>query len=194
MGNALQQIVKQIKLCENKRGCALEEAAIVSVAWSLFESTKSTSNIEAKRISLYPGGRGMLGVDIGDLLKFSTMFVFFIFFAGTVTSICLQFISFRFIPLFPCGSRVMLPLLYHLFQGGAGVTGAKSSDSMGTPWTSRQLIAGLCLQLLLLFSNVYFCFSCLSSFLYFICMAPIQNKSNFETPSKLNARPSLPDL
>ena len=32
------------------------------------------------------------------------------------------------------------------FQGGAGVTGAKSSDSMGvgqgTPWTSRQLIAG----------------------------------------------------
>ena len=40
----------------------------------------------------------------------------------------------------------MLPLLYHLFQGGAGVTGAKSSDSMGvgqgTPWMSRQLIAG----------------------------------------------------
>ena len=40
----------------------------------------------------------------------------------------------------------MLPLLYHLIQGGAGVTGAKSSDSMGvgqgTPWTSRQLIAG----------------------------------------------------
>ena len=39
----------------------------------------------------------------------------------------------------------MLPLLYYLFQGGAGVTGAKSSDSMGvgqgTPWTSRQLIA-----------------------------------------------------
>ena len=25
----------------------------------------------------------------------------------------------------------MLPLLYHFFQGGAGVTGAKSSDSMG---------------------------------------------------------------
>ena len=25
----------------------------------------------------------------------------------------------------------MLPLLYHLFQGGAGVTGAKSSESMG---------------------------------------------------------------
>ena len=40
----------------------------------------------------------------------------------------------------------MLPLLYHLFQGRAGVTEAKSSDSMGvgqgTPWTSRQLIAG----------------------------------------------------
>ena len=54
--------------------------------------------------------------------------------------------SFRFLPLFPCGSQVMLPLLYHLFQGGAGVTGAKSSDSMGigqgTPWTSRQLITG----------------------------------------------------
>ena len=34
----------------------------------------------------------------------------------------------------------------YLFQGGAGVTGAKSSDSMGvgqgTPWMSRQLIAG----------------------------------------------------
>ena len=55
-------------------------------------------------------------------------------------------VSFCFLPLFPCGSRVMLPLLYHLFQGGAGVTGAKSSDSMGvgqgTPWTSRQLNAG----------------------------------------------------
>lgn len=74
MGNALQRIVKQIKLCENKRGCALEGAVIVSVVWSLCESTTSTSNVEAKKISLYPGGRGMQGVDIGALLKFSTIF------------------------------------------------------------------------------------------------------------------------
>ena len=59
-----------------------------------------------------------------------------------INGIKIFFVSFRFLPLFPCRSRVMLPLL----QGAAGVTGAKSSESMGvgqgTPWTSRRLIAG----------------------------------------------------
>ena len=54
---------------------------------------------------------------------------------------------FSFSSAFSCGSRVMLPLFNTtFFQGGEGVTGAKSSHSMGVgqgiPWTSRQLIAG----------------------------------------------------
>ena len=39
------------------------------------------------------------------------------------------FVSFS--SAFSMRVAVMLPLLYHLFQGGGGVTGAKSSDSMG---------------------------------------------------------------
>lgn len=58
MGNALQRIVKQIKLCENKRGCALEGAVIVSVVWSLCESTTSTSNVEAKKNQSLSWGQG----------------------------------------------------------------------------------------------------------------------------------------
>ena len=86
-----------------------------------------------KKISLYPGGWEMLGVDIRALFRFPTVFVFYIFRRHNHINLSPLFTSFS--PLF------FISLLISLF-----------------------------------------------------CIAPIQNKSNFMTLSKLSARTSLSDL
>ena len=63
---------------------------------------------------------------------------------SATTTLLLQGVRFHFVSFSSAFSMGDVTTFIPPFQGGVGVTGAKSSDSMGvgqgTPWTSRQLI------------------------------------------------------